>query len=367
MNKEQIREFVNDIYKKIKKSNYEFMKYINVDFNIIMTIGEYFKSSSFKNNLKLERINKIPKEIKSIVYDGEVGSYSNGNVFIYANNLIAPLGRKIGKGSLTMLVFHELRHALQEQYQDNSFESIIYQMEKEKHDLTYLTMHDSLFSEIDAKLSAAVEAKKFIKDNPSLYSESDNYFLDKKISEVEYLVRNYDYDNLFLNYATHQLRHSKYKTNLEWERLIFDENGYIRSLDDIINDENFSNVDRIFIRKFITSEVFANSVNINTLSDESINFLYEQYNLSYKEEKNNYEELKNRKESDRIIKFQDKSLKRLERYEIVLDELDKIINKHKKLQRRNESLGYISVISMTIGLLIIICMFMIFVILKVKI
>ena len=367
MNKEQIRDFVNNIYKIIKKSNYEFMKYINVDFNIIMTIGEYFKSNAFKDNLRLDRINKIPKEVKSILYEREKGSYSKGNIFIYANNLIAPLGKKIGKGPLTMLVFHELRHALQEQYQDNSLESIIYQMEKEKHDLTYLTMHDSLFAEIDAKLSGIVEAKKFIENNPSLYSESDNYFLDRKLDETKYLVNNYDYDNLFLNYSAHKLKHPKYKTNLEWERLMFDENGYIRSLEDIINDELFSHVDRQFIRKFITSEVFANSIDINNLSDKSIEFLYEQYNFSYKEEKNNYEELKLKKENDRIIRFQNKSLKRLDRYETVLDELDKIISEHKTLQRRRESLGYISVISMTIGLLILICIFMLFVILKVRI
>ena len=52
MTREEIKEFVSYIYNEIINSNYEYMNDIDTDFNIIMSVGEYFKSDVFKQNLK---------------------------------------------------------------------------------------------------------------------------------------------------------------------------------------------------------------------------------------------------------------------------------------------------------------------------
>ena len=370
MTRKEIRDFISYVYEEIKNGNYEFMNNINTELNIVMSIGEYFKSDTFKQNLKLQKVKNIPHEVLGLIYKPAGGAYSNKTkrTFIYLNHFRPLFLEDIGKDTLTMLVFHELRHAYQDQNKDNSFMSIIYQMEDMKSKLTYLPSHDSWFMEIDADIFGIKEALTFINNHPDMYPKEDLSFLSELYEEKRYLLRNFNYDKLFLNFATLKMKYPNYKTNLEWEHVFFDEKGYLRKIDEIINDPNFDKIDEYFVKRFITSEVFTNSINLNELSEDSIKFLYQQYNLSLDEEDVNYELL--RSDNDRSRKkekYQKKSLARIERYETMIEELSKLLNKYKTLQRRNESLGYISIISMTIGLLILICMFMLLVILKVRI
>jgi len=362
MTRKETRDFISYVYDEIKNGNYEFMKYINTELNIVMSIGEYFKSDTFRQNLKLQKVKNIPHEVLGLIYKQAGGAYyeKTKRTFIYLNHFRPLFIEDIGRDILTMLVFHELRHAYQDQNKDNSFMSIIYQMEDMRSKLTYLTSHDNWFMEIDADIFGIKEALTFINNHPDMYLKEDLLFLSELYEEKRYLLRNFDYDKLFLNYATLKMKDSTYKTKLEWERVFFDEKGYLRKIDAILESPDFNKVDEYFVRKFITSEVFTNSIDFNELSESSIRFLYQQYNLSLDEEEANYELLhSNGDHSKKKDKYQKKSLARIERYETMIEELSKL--------RRNNSLGYISIISMTIGLLIIICMFMLLVILKVKI
>ena len=361
MAREEIKEFVSYIYNEIKNSNYEYMSNIDTDFNIIMSIGEYFKSDVFKQNLKLQKVKNIPREVFGILYKPAGGSYSEEtkNTFVYVNHF--SLLDNINKGALTMLVFHELRHAIQDQNKNNTFSSIICQMEDTTNKLTYLVTHDNWFSEIDADIFGIKEAIEFINSHPNLYAKKDLTFISEQLQRKRILLTNYDYDKLFSNYCTYRIKHPDYKTNLKWEKLFFDENGYIKSLNTILQDERLNDIDENFIRIFVTSEVFKNSLDYKELNEESLSFLYQQYHLSRDYEKSNYESLADKEISDKYLsKYQKKSLDRLDRYEDAIEQIE-------KSSKRINSLGYISVISMAIGILILVCMFMLFVILKVRI
>lgn len=370
MTREEIKEFVSYIYNEIRNSNYEYINDINTEFNIVISVGEYVQSNVFKENLKLQKVSSLPGEIFGTLYNKAWGAYykKTKRAFVYVNHLNTVAFYENRNSILTLIVFHELRHAVQYQNKDNSFMSIVCQMEDTKSNLAYLITHDNWFSEIDADIFGIKETMTFIDNHSNIYTKEDLDYLGRQLRKKRYLLRNYDYDKLFLNYSIFKLKHPEHKSNLEWEIVLFDEKGYIRSLDTILQDRRINKVDKEFIKKFVTSKVFYNSIDLNKLSEESINFLYQQYNLSLDDEIKNYESLKEKKlESKKISKYQEKSLDRLERYEKIIDILVKEMEKHKKIQRRKESLGYISVISMTIGLLIMICMFMLFVILKVRI
>ncbi len=242
---EQTKNIVEDI-KKREEKKYSF---VNLKFNIeTPTVIQYYKDEFRKGNFNLKKNDSF--SVKSTLLKGfkTMGwaSGTSNNICVYAKDYhnfprfcmysFKDIVKKLPFQDMLVadVTFHEIRHIIQ----NSGFYLSPYQYFCCRNLSDYEGLrgqidthfHDSLFSEIDANLYAAQEAKNYFRGNKDI----EEYF-DKKIGSLIFKRALYDFDTNLENY---QLKSEKlgYKIGglLPFEQYLWHQNGTFKSPKEVI-------------------------------------------------------------------------------------------------------------------------------------
>lgn len=191
---------------------------------------------------------------------------------------------KNGCTRIRKVLYHEVRHYMQEIYLDNSFESIVSQIETvnrlsiDEYRKYCSYFHDKYFSEIDADNYAINRCLEHYKNNPNDTS-CDYEFLDKIALDNQYYSLIYDFDYFFLCYNKFRSSIPKFlldfilsvfkMKDMLWLRVFYDDGKKIKNIDEIISHNNFREIDPKFSMYVFTSQYFNYQLDYSIISDEA--------------------------------------------------------------------------------------------------
>ncbi len=287
--------------------------------NLNIYIVQYNDTPTFNKKLKLvnfydQQIKKVTSIANSICFGGGLYHYLKKEILIFLDNQIR-FGRiksiKISLSqeklevkhekeyikktccSILKTMYHEKRHYLQHETKNNSFESIMQQIEIDLKTsvygiFKYLTKHDSWYIEIDANNYGVNMALDYYKNNPQDDNVDLNYleYLQKKYLRDDLL---YDFDSFFTMYnicleklpIRHYLLNKYFKDTKEmtWYKVLYGNENKLKSIEDILNNPLVNDIDSKFINLVLTSKYLNKDTDYANLEYKTLVKLYEAFQI----------------------------------------------------------------------------------------
>lgn len=336
--------------------------------NLNLYIVQYNDTPNFNKKLKLvnfydQQIKKVTSIANSICFGGGLYHYLKKEILIFLDNQIRfgriksikiSLSQKklevehekeyIKKTCFSILktMYHEKRHYLQHETKNNSFESIMQQIEIDLKTsvygiFKYLTKHDSWYIEIDANNYGVNMALDYYKNNPQDDNVDLNYleYLQKKYLRDDLL---YDFDNFFTMYNTYleklPIRNyllNKYFKNtkeMTWYKVLYGNENKLKSIEDILNNPLVNDIDSKFINLVLTSKYLNKDTDYANLEYKTLVKLHEAFQIRLETICSNIDKI-----SNIDIKIKTNDLNRVKEdiiwYNKILIELQEQINNNK--------------------------------------
>ncbi len=237
-----------------------------------------------------EKFNRFSFLQKMVIYSNVRGFADWRNkeitVFVDKQEIARRLRSKFYLVDLIRTTYHEFRHCLQMEKMNKAdfsdVEYFIFTMEdyvlnSDYED--YKENHDEYLIESDADIYAINKVRDFMKKNPGLY-EKNRFYIDSLQKRHEINMKNFDFQHLF-SIFNKIMQYKGYEFKEPWIRVFYDKNWNFRKLDELLNNEDFHNINLEFRYMFISSREFIESIDYNTLSEKGREFLNEAINYSY--------------------------------------------------------------------------------------
>lgn len=294
-----LKQIVNEIVTEEQEKN-------SLNVNVFpVTFIEYYTEYLFKKKFSLKKV------FNSALYPvSSNGFFSDGNMIVFLRHQ-----RKVKKidssiFDLIFTIYHELRHCMQEKYDDLSYERFLEDLETyirigDDGNHTYKDYHDCFSYEIGANLYAIRKTSEYLKKNyPKIYElERENI---ETITNT-YLNNYYLYDaSSVVDLAVPVIRAAYKKCNSFADSIFINNDGSFKSIDVILENSDFHTLDKRIVAAILSSRTYLSELNFEALSfdelkiiDEAINYTYTVYNnqLRYIEKQLNNNKIE---EDDRI-------------------------------------------------------------------
>lgn len=324
MEKETLSDFIFSPFEENEENKHikEYAKKIKdlPDFkNLSLCIVQYNNTSIFNKKLKL--VNIYDQQIKKVISITNSLCFSLGMYKCFKKEILIFLDNQIRFGriksirislsqkkieaehekdyvkktccSILKTMYHEKRHYLQYETKNNSFESIMQQIEiylkvSLYGSFKYLTKHDNWYFEIDANNYGVNMALDYYKNN----LQDDN--VDLKY--LEYLQKRYlrdyllyDFDNFFTMYNTYleKLPIRNYLLNkcfkdtkeMTWYKVLYGNENKLKSVEDILNNPLINDIDSKFINLVLTSKYLNKNIDYANLEYKTLVKLHEAFQV----------------------------------------------------------------------------------------
>ena len=278
----------------------------------IFTLGEYYKSSLLKENLKITKpINSLNHLTAPIRFGGWFNKSDKTTIVII--NKMYEYMEAISTSSLTNLIhkiYHELRHRYQDKFMKNANKYTEFFIILEKiiiiNDPAYYRLnHDSFLIEIDADKNAINKTENLLKKKNIIDEDSKKYIneVNKSINERSILYNSINMFEKFhfilegkvkkhkknsenplndsiieLNSNTDSQEYNSIKRVLSY---IYNQDGTFKSIKEIIERKN--ELDINIINTVLCSKPFIKSIKLNTLKKSEIKYMLELLEILYQE------------------------------------------------------------------------------------
>ena len=278
----------------------------------IFTLGEYYKSSLLKENLKITKpINSLNHLTAPIRFGGWFNKSDKTTIVII--NKMYEYMEAISTSSLTHLIhkiYHELRHRYQDEFMKNANKYTEFFIMLEKiiiiNDPAYYRLnHDSFLIEIDADKNAINKTENLLKKKNIIDEDSKKYIneVNKSINERSILYNSINMFEKFhfilegkvkkhkknsenplndsiieLNSNTDSQEYNSIKRVLSY---IYNQDGTFKSIKEIIERKN--ELDINIINTVLCSKPFIKSIKLNTLKKSEIKYMLELLEILYQE------------------------------------------------------------------------------------
>ena len=324
MEKETLSDFIFSPFEENEENKHikEYAKKIKdlPDFkNLSLCIVQYNNTSIFNKKLKL--VNIYDQQIKKVISITNSLCFALGMYKCFKKEILIFLDNQIRFGriksirislsqkkieaehekdyvkktccSILKTMYHEKRHYLQYETKNNSFESIMQQIEiylkvSLYGSFKYLTKHDNWYFEIDANNYGVNMALDYYKNN----LQDDN--VDLKY--LEYLQKRYlrdyllyDFDNFFTMYNTYleKLPIRNYLLNkcfkdtkeMTWYKVLYGNENKLKSVEDILNNPLINDIDSKFINLVLTSKYLNKNIDYANLEYKTLVKLHEAFQV----------------------------------------------------------------------------------------
>lgn len=324
MEKETLSDFIFSPFEESEENKHikEYAKKIKdlPDFkNLSLCIVQYNNTSIFNKKLKL--VNIYDQQIKKVISITNSLCFALGMYKCLKKEILIFLDNQIRFGriksirislsqkkieaehekdyvkktccSILKTMYHEKRHYLQYETKNNSFESIMQQIEiylkvSLYGSFKYITKHDNWYFEIDANNYGVNMALDYYKNN----LQDDN--VDLKY--LEYLQKRYlrdyllyDFDNFFTMYNTYleKLPIRNYLLNkcfkdtkeMTWYKVLYGNENKLKSVEDILNNPLINDIDSKFINLVLTSKYLNKNIDYANLEYKTLVKLHEAFQV----------------------------------------------------------------------------------------
>jgi len=244
---------------------------INIE-AIPLTIVEYYKSEFFKKNFVL--LDKNRKEFNNYILGKPF--YTEG-FYNHNKKQIIVFIKKVYEENFDLILinfinclYHEIRHVIQHRDLNNaSYQSFIFSMERfiKYFDAKfYDNNHDDFFMEIDAHLCGITNTIDYLEKNNLLkHQHQENLEYAKKIYQDQFDNYNIDlfiqrFNNIVKNNFDVQINNFD-----NWISVFYNQDKSFKSLEQISKDPKINYINSKFLKFFITSEDFIESIDFNSL------------------------------------------------------------------------------------------------------
>lgn len=237
-----------------------------------LTTVEYYKESFKNKNFSL--VKKIKSFTLPLTSRGFYNSKSSSIVvFLDSYNKIIDPNKKLLL--LIKTCYHEIRHSTQNHLDSFSFDKFAYDIDRFiacNDSVYYDKNHDFFFFEIDANIYSIKKAKEYLEKNfPSIYKKES---IKKEIEEYDDIYFTdwvfYDIGNSIeraISLLKNQKSSKKAKDFFSPILNIFlNTDNSFKSIIEIVNNENFKNIDNRIICALFSSKSFLESIDFNNLS-----------------------------------------------------------------------------------------------------
>ena len=278
----------------------------------IFTLGEYYKSSLLKENLKITKpINSLNHLTAPIRFGGWFNKSDKTTIVII--NKMYEYMEAISTSSLTHLIhkiYHELRHRYQDEFMKNANKYTEFFIMLEKiiiiNDPAYYRLnHDSFLIEIDADKNAINKTETLLKKKNIIDEDSKKYIneVNKSINERSILYNSINMFEKFhfilegkvkkhkknsenplndsiieLNSNTNSQEYNSIKRVLSY---IYNQDGTFKSIKEILDSKK--EIDINIINTVLCSKPFIKSIKLNTLEKSEIKYMLELLEILYQE------------------------------------------------------------------------------------
>ena len=278
----------------------------------IFTLGEYYKSSLLKENLKITKpINSLNHLTAPIRFGGWFNKSDKTTIVII--NKMYEYMEAISTSSLTNLIhkiYHELRHRYQDEFMKNANKYTEFFIMLEKiiiiNDPAYYRLnHDSFLIEIDADKNAINKTENLLKKKNIIDEDSKKYIneVNKSINERSILYNSINMFEKFhfilegkvkkhkknsenplndsiieLNSNTDSQEYNSIKRVLSY---IYNQDGSFKSIKEILDSKK--EIDINIINTVLCSKPFIKSIKLNTLEKSEIKYMLELLEILYQE------------------------------------------------------------------------------------
>ena len=278
-------------------------------------------NSLFKGKFKLENIKTSIQILRELSNKSVWGRCNSKGILVYVDNTINGYLRYVrGKKMINEVcteirssVYHEMRHYLQRNGNDNSFPSIMYYIEKvvrysKKGREEYRKNHDKFYVEIDADLYSANRVVEHYENN-----KNDDTLSKKIIKELTYSSSynnyTYDFDKMFNLFCEVKRVISKiFHRNNNWEEVFFDGNGELKDINSILDNKKLNNVNNRLKNYILTSRLLDSMIDYTSLDDTKKQIMLNNYNIRIKHTRKNIENIVSNEEYKKRKIFNSKDL-----------------------------------------------------------
>ena len=344
------------------------------DLNLYLV--QYYDTEAFNNKLVLSNFHKLlRRKTISIIssFSQYFGSYNpeTKGIMIYIDNQIKygkaykvynNLNNKIEiKEDLNSLkttcsnilrtMYHEKRHHLQKTKKNNSFTSIVCQIEDNMKESLYgiskyFKNHDEWYFEIDANLYGVKKAIEYYENNPQDNHADMNYLKDLYyINKTQKYA--YDFDKFFTMYNIYREKNPFYTSSKNiitsniflkdkeeiWHKVLYGDKKRLKPVEEIINNPLINKIDPKFINYVLTSKYLNKNTNYDELDYDTLIILANEFKKRIEDTEKTID-----KDSTLYISLELKDYKRIKDdliyYEDTLKQLQARINEYKNKKRR---------------------------------
>lgn len=198
-------------------------------------------------------------------------------------------------------VYHEYNHKLlwSKNQTEKNLENFILLMENLSMKITNIyenSKHDAFYEEIIANVYSIEKSNQFLKKYPHIYKNLKGYLKNDKLKYQIELV-NYDLEK-FINYVTKIIKNKKekeflFQTSYPYKivGILYNKDRTFKILKTLEKDTEWTSLSMEIKYTVVASKSYLKELNLNTLSQEELNFILESLNYSYQksletEEKN---------------------------------------------------------------------------------
>lgn len=250
-NDEELKKIIVSVLVREFKEN-------DLDYSVAAGTFTDFKKA-IKNNKKFSK--KGRKAFLDSVKFGTIAYHSNSNKnIVFFTDRIRTYDTLEKQLFITIFsCFHEVRHAIQLKFDDFSYEKFLYDVEnifRENHlNHYYHNNNHELYSfEIGADLYAITKTIKLMKEiYPKAYEKEKKYIEDmrEKIEDNYFLYDAYYY----ITYLYNDIKNNKKVPDNKVLKIFFNEDGSLKRMDEIIQNENFEKLDKRIVYNMLSSHL----------------------------------------------------------------------------------------------------------------
>ena len=296
-------------YKKLKEIAYgvcdDICKKERIEANIYpVTFVDYYKSDVFKKNIKLKKY-PIDNVLRPIYCNGSYFG-AEKSIVVFLNNFKShyEINSNNVKASFLFVLFHEIRHAMQQQKITTLDNNPRYDLGKVKIELDncrtyngrdYKSNHDWFFHEIDADKYGVDKAREYLIDNNSYIGKSKQYL---ELREFYYKYREIMYNmQLSIDRVYEQMKQDKRLVSIFFNECYLlhgylNGDGTYKNLKEIMNNCIVNTFDQDIRYNIVASKSFLKQLDFSKLSSEEMNYVLESVNYVYNERLKKEEESK---------------------------------------------------------------------------
>lgn len=285
----EIKKFINRI-----RSSSEFSK---MKINVVQ-----FSDFGIKKRFKLDKSDRSHL-FREFVRPSVGGCYSDvdDKIFIYVDNYVRPirLSKREKDKTFTRIIqgiFHEYRHRVQYRLRHKEdFNLIFCDISRfvlgYRDKIDYLSKHDSFFIEIDANNYGVNKTIEYFNNHPEMiryYNERD-LDMHKYMYEYDQCVYDFDKEWSYYNVLREMIPFEDLKRKIRrdkdkvWHNVLYGDKKRLKTIEDIVNHEDFDKLDNRFINYIFTSRYFNKQLNYSSLNRYLVKFLLNQFEFRREE------------------------------------------------------------------------------------